>query len=162
VTYWDDSKNEKPIYDCYAVSNHYGGLGGGHYTAYALNSDDKWCHYDDSRITTDVDPKEVVSSAAYVLYYKRRDVIFETPDFESPMPAIVQDHFEGTSVEDESPTNLVRVESMDLENPVSRPSSSNTSTSVMADEDAINPQDPDADDFLKAEYDSDHLPIQDI
>lgn len=66
--------NEKPIYDCYAVSNHYGGLGGGHYTAYALNDDGGWCYYDDSRITTDVDPQEVVSEAAYVLYYRRQDV----------------------------------------------------------------------------------------
>ncbi len=24
-----------PLYDCFAVSNHYGSLGGGHYTAYA-------------------------------------------------------------------------------------------------------------------------------
>jgi ubiquitin carboxyl-terminal hydrolase 4/11/15 len=24
-------------YDCYAVSNHYGGVGGGHYTAFAKN-----------------------------------------------------------------------------------------------------------------------------
>lgn len=31
VMHWSGS--EKPIYDCYAVSNHYGGLGGGHYAA---------------------------------------------------------------------------------------------------------------------------------
>jgi hypothetical protein len=72
VLHWMDS--EKPIYDCYAVSNHYGGLGGGHYTAYALNDDGVWCHYDDSRIISHVDPSEVVSQAAYVLYYRRRDV----------------------------------------------------------------------------------------
>jgi ubiquitin C-terminal hydrolase len=31
-----------PIYDCFAVSNHYGGMGGGHYTAYCkLPSEDK-------------------------------------------------------------------------------------------------------------------------
>ncbi len=64
----------EPIYDCYAVSNHFGGLGGGHYTAYTLSDDGVWCNYDDSRVTTDVDPKEVVSEAAYVLYYRRRDV----------------------------------------------------------------------------------------
>jgi ubiquitin carboxyl-terminal hydrolase 4/11/15 len=72
---------EKPIYDCYAVSNHYGGLGGGHYTAYALNDDGVWCHYDDSRVTSHVDPKEVISQAAYVLYYRRRDVQPVGPDF---------------------------------------------------------------------------------
>eukprot|EP00980_Cylindrotheca_fusiformis_P018509 scaffold6124_cov122-Cylindrotheca_fusiformis.AAC.28 len=64
----------KPIYDCYGVSNHYGGLGGGHYTAYILNDDGTWCYYDDTRVTTQVEIKEVVSDAAYVLYYRRRDV----------------------------------------------------------------------------------------
>jgi len=71
----DYGEHNKPIYDCYGVSNHYGGLGGGHYTAYVLNDEDgTWSYYDDTRITTNIDPKEVVSSAAYVLYYRRRDV----------------------------------------------------------------------------------------
>ncbi|GMH85191.1 hypothetical protein TrVE_jg13600 [Triparma verrucosa] len=61
------------IYDCYAVSNHFGGLGGGHYTAYALNGG-SWCDFDDSRVTKDIDPSKVVSSAAYCLYYKLRDM----------------------------------------------------------------------------------------
>lgn len=74
VSHWSDQANDKPIYDCYAVTNHFGGLGGGHYTAYALNPDGVWCLYDDSKITSHVDPKEVVSQAAYVLYYRRRDV----------------------------------------------------------------------------------------
>lgn len=69
-----DGENDKPIYDCYAVSNHYGGLGGGHYTAYTLSDDGSWCYYDDSRVTTNVDREKVVSEAAYVLYYRRRDV----------------------------------------------------------------------------------------
>lgn len=72
VMHWTD--DTRPIYDCYAVSNHYGGMGGGHYTAHALNDDGVWCYYDDSHVSTNVDPKEVVSSAAYVLYYRRRDV----------------------------------------------------------------------------------------
>lgn len=67
-------EDQRPIYDLYAVSNHYGGLGGGHYTAYTLSDDQTWCHYDDSRVTHNIDPEEVVSEAAYVLYYRRRDV----------------------------------------------------------------------------------------
>lgn len=63
---------------------------------YALSDNGKWGHYDDSRVSTDIDPKEVVSNAAYVLYYKRRDVEFETPEFEPPLPAIVQDHMDRT------------------------------------------------------------------
>lgn len=40
------------IYDLLAVDNHYGGLGGGHYTAYAKNwVDDKW-YYCDGLFTT--------------------------------------------------------------------------------------------------------------
>merc|ERR1712127_212917 len=66
-------KNEEPIYDFYAVSNHYGGLGGGHYTAYAKNNG-QWCYFDDSRVSEVSDEKEVVSEAAYVLYYHRRDL----------------------------------------------------------------------------------------
>ena len=71
--YFSESGQE-PIYDCYAVSNHFGGLGGGHYTAYALNDDGEWCNFDDSRVTKNVEKSEVVSKSAYVLYYKRRDI----------------------------------------------------------------------------------------
>lgn len=62
-----------PVYDCYAVSNHYGNLGGGHYTAYAKNNG-QWCYFDDSRVSEVRDESEVVSAAAYVLYYRRRDL----------------------------------------------------------------------------------------
>lgn len=79
-------------------SNHYGGLGGGHYTAYALHDDGVWCYYDDSRITENVDAKDVVSDAAYVLYYRRRDVVVNNDFFdgleETQVPAIVADHMD--------------------------------------------------------------------
>ena len=73
---WD----QEPLYDCYAVSNHFGGLGGGHYTAYARGDDGSWSNFDDSRVTTGVDESEVVSSAAYCLYYKRKDIVFDKDD----------------------------------------------------------------------------------
>lgn len=64
-----------PIYDLYAVSNHYGSMGGGHYTAYALNKlTDKWYKFDDSYVT-EVDEASVVSSSGYVLFYRRRDTV---------------------------------------------------------------------------------------
>lgn len=61
------------VYDLVAVDNHYGGLGGGHYTAYAKNfRDGKWYYFDDSRVSEVDDPKQAVSSAAYLLFYRKR------------------------------------------------------------------------------------------
>ncbi len=70
-----DSQNSKRTrYDLFAVSNHYGGLGGGHYTAYALNAEyNKWFSFDDSHVST-LAAEDAVTSAAYVLFYRRQDV----------------------------------------------------------------------------------------
>lgn len=71
------------IYDLIAVDNHYGGLGGGHYTASAKNfRDNNWYYFNDSRVSKIDDPKECVSNAAYLLFYrKRRPVINEEEEF---------------------------------------------------------------------------------
>jgi ubiquitin carboxyl-terminal hydrolase 4/11/15 len=62
------------VYDLLAVSNHYGGMGGGHYTAYAKNKDDgRWYYFDDSSVTA-LSEDAVVTKAAYVLFYQRRDL----------------------------------------------------------------------------------------
>jgi ubiquitin carboxyl-terminal hydrolase 4/11/15 len=72
-------KTPAPIYDLYAVSNHYGGMGGGHYTAYALNKGtNKWYKFDDSYVS-EMDESQVVSSSAYVLFYRRRDTLAIPP-----------------------------------------------------------------------------------
>ncbi|KAJ1916094.1 hypothetical protein H4219_003965 [Mycoemilia scoparia] len=69
-----DSSDQQPlIYDLYAVCNHYGGMGGGHYTAYAKHSDtNTWYEYNDSRVEALDSPKQVISKAAYLLFYKLR------------------------------------------------------------------------------------------
>ena len=61
------------IYDLYAVSNHYGSLSFGHYTAFCENYlDGKWYEFDDSSVTPVRDMSEVQTEAAYVLCYRRR------------------------------------------------------------------------------------------
>lgn len=61
------------VYDLIAVDNHYGGLGGGHYTASALNfRDKKWYYFNDGRVTEIHDPKECITGAAYLLFYRKR------------------------------------------------------------------------------------------
>lgn len=70
------SNNHVPedlVYDLFAVDNHYGGMGGGHYTSYVLNStDNQWYLYDDSRVTAVADLADLVSGTAYLLFYRRR------------------------------------------------------------------------------------------
>ncbi|CCI42291.1 unnamed protein product [Albugo candida] len=67
-------------YDLFAVSNHYGGMAYGHYTACAKNfcqgeGDDtaRWYYFDDGVV--DVMPSErVKSNTAYILFYQRKQV----------------------------------------------------------------------------------------
>ena len=59
------------MYDLYAVSNHFGGMGGGHYNAYCKMPDGKWWCFDDSHVHA-VDTNNICSSSAYVLFYRRR------------------------------------------------------------------------------------------
>ena len=59
-------------YDLFAVSQHYGGTGGGHYTAICKNYDGRWYNYNDSSVSLS-SPGNVVSSSAYVLFYRRRN-----------------------------------------------------------------------------------------
>lgn len=56
-------------YDLYGVTNHYGNLSSGHYTAF-IASNGGWMYCDDSSVKA-VDPKQVVNQKAYVLFYKR-------------------------------------------------------------------------------------------
>ncbi|KAL5624058.1 hypothetical protein BROUX41_004118 [Berkeleyomyces rouxiae] len=64
---------KKEIYDLIAIDEHYGGLGGGHYTATAKNFvDGNWYNFNDSSVSRVRDPAGVSSSAAYLLFYRRR------------------------------------------------------------------------------------------
>uniref|UniRef100_A0A673AJW5 Ubiquitin carboxyl-terminal hydrolase n=1 Tax=Sphaeramia orbicularis TaxID=375764 RepID=A0A673AJW5_9TELE len=68
-----DPKAGPYTYDLIAVSNHYGGMGGGHYTAYGKNKvDGKWYYFDDSSVSS-ASEDQIVTKAAYVLFYQRRD-----------------------------------------------------------------------------------------
>ena len=57
-------------YDLFAVSQHYGSTGSGHYTAVCKNGNN-WYKYDDS-IISKTTPDSVLNSAAYVLFYRRQ------------------------------------------------------------------------------------------
>ena len=47
-----NKENKKHVYDLYAISNHFGSLGGGHYTAYTKNCLlEKWFDFNDSSVS---------------------------------------------------------------------------------------------------------------
>ena len=65
------------IYDLFAVCNHYGRAGFGHYTAvcreWKANDElsEQWYCFDDDHVSR-VRPSEVRSKAAYILFYRKR------------------------------------------------------------------------------------------
>ena len=65
------TNSAEPIYNLYAISNHFGGLGGGHYTATAKNGG-KWYDFNDSSVR-ECREGSIGGSGAYILFYKRRD-----------------------------------------------------------------------------------------
>ena len=75
------------------MSNHFGGVGGGHYTAFAKSvTDDKWYEFDDSYASPCASENDVITGAAYSLFYRQRgfcdvnnidyDQIMKCPDKE--------------------------------------------------------------------------------
>ncbi|KAL7627005.1 hypothetical protein AAE478_003781 [Parahypoxylon ruwenzoriense] len=69
----EDGKQE--IYDLIGVDCHWGGLGGGHYTAHARNFvDGQWYTYNDSSVSR-ASPDRIVDSSAYLLFYRRRSQV---------------------------------------------------------------------------------------
>ncbi|KAF3036830.1 CSN-associated deubiquitinating enzyme Ubp12 [Didymella heteroderae] len=94
------------VYDLFAVDNHFGGLGGGHYTATAQNFFDKqWYNYNDSSVHRCSGGEEAVTKAAYLLFYRRRS---STPLGPESLQKIVQKDLEADSDEDSETENRSR------------------------------------------------------
>ncbi|URE22780.1 ubiquitin carboxyl-terminal hydrolase [Musa troglodytarum] len=63
--------SQRQIYELYALSNHYGSMASGHYTAHIkLLDENRWYNFDDSHISP-INEEDVKSAAAYVLFYRR-------------------------------------------------------------------------------------------
>lgn len=60
------------VYDLYSIVNHFGNLNGGHYTAFAKNPDGNWYDFNDSQVSG-ANLNNLCSSAAYLLFYRRRE-----------------------------------------------------------------------------------------
>jgi len=87
------------VYDLAGVSHHFGGLGGGHYTATCRNVlDGQWYLFDDSHVTligstADEARSRVCAASGYVLYYVRRDAVqWGRPASVAPSPSPSPQH----------------------------------------------------------------------
>ncbi|XP_052623564.1 ubiquitin carboxyl-terminal hydrolase 5 isoform X1 [Lactuca sativa] len=73
-TYVANNKNSHgspQVYQLYALANHYGNMGAGHYTAHVkLINQNRWYRFDDSHVSGIIED-DVKSNAAYVLFYRR-------------------------------------------------------------------------------------------
>ena len=58
------------IYDLYAVVNHRGNLGHGHYTALCKN-DNSWHCFNDKNVTP-IEKKDIITENAYLLFYRKK------------------------------------------------------------------------------------------
>ncbi len=69
-----------PKYDLFAISQHYGSLGGGHYTATCEFEGQGWYAFNDSGVNRieAMDPADSARSA-YVLFYRRQDDLRSDP-----------------------------------------------------------------------------------
>ncbi|CAI9105817.1 OLC1v1004831C2 [Oldenlandia corymbosa var. corymbosa] len=68
IAYNDGKSHHR--YKLYAISNHYGSMGGGHYTAFVHHGGGLWYDFDDSHVSP-INEDKIKSSAAYVLFYRR-------------------------------------------------------------------------------------------
>ncbi|KAK7396058.1 hypothetical protein VNO78_16790 [Psophocarpus tetragonolobus] len=65
------NNSQRQRYELYALTNHYGSMGSGHYTAHIkLLDENRWYNFDDSHISL-ISEDEVNTAAAYVLFYRR-------------------------------------------------------------------------------------------
>uniref|UniRef100_A0A803MRX8 Ubiquitin carboxyl-terminal hydrolase n=1 Tax=Chenopodium quinoa TaxID=63459 RepID=A0A803MRX8_CHEQI len=82
--YIANKNNSDPqLYELYALINHYGSMGSGHYTAHIkvnlssfynimlLLDENRWYSFDDNHISA-IGEDEVKTNAAYVLFYRRK------------------------------------------------------------------------------------------
>lgn len=66
----EDNKNL--MYDLVGISQHFGSMSSGHYTALCKNFG-AWYEFDDDRVSK-ANSNEVVNGAAYMLFYKKRQI----------------------------------------------------------------------------------------
>ena len=79
------------MYDLFAISQHYGSLGGGHYTATCEYEGQGWYAFNDTGVSPAdaMDPADSARSA-YVLFYRRQQDLRSSPSELTPTELLLQ------------------------------------------------------------------------
>lgn len=75
----------EPIFDLFAVVDHVGSSGAGHYTAIVSHrKTGRWHRMDDAVVSGPLEPSQVPSQNAYLLFFRRRDGLVRTQTRRNP------------------------------------------------------------------------------
>ena len=69
----EENSRKDCLYDLCAISQHYGSLSSGHYTAFCLN-EGEWYNFDDEKVSKISNIKNVVSKGAYILIFRKKSL----------------------------------------------------------------------------------------
>lgn len=68
-------QRDKPVYDLFAVVNHEGYLGGGHYYAFTKHRQNhQWYYFNDEMVNSLKREDSIVTADAYILFYSKMSV----------------------------------------------------------------------------------------
>ena len=69
----EENSKKDSLYDLCAISQHYGSLSSGHYTALCKN-EDEWYTFDDEKISKINNEKHIVTKGAYILIFRKQSL----------------------------------------------------------------------------------------
>ena len=69
----EENSRRDCLYDLCSISQHYGSLSSGHYTAYCKN-EGEWYTFDDEKIRKVNNPSLIISNGAYILIYRKKSL----------------------------------------------------------------------------------------
>jgi len=80
-----------PVYDLYAIVDHFGSCGFGHYTATVWHDGAGWHRFNDE-VVSPVSPEEVVSEKAYLLFFRQKEALVrtQTQSFPDAWPHLIE------------------------------------------------------------------------
>jgi len=69
----EENSRKDSQYDLCAISQHYGSLSSGHYTAFCKNGGE-WYNFDDEKVSKINNTNQIISKGAYILIFRKKSL----------------------------------------------------------------------------------------